>query len=166
MPLHIRCATHTLNLLATTDYNNIVKNSISFKTRHTSAMKKCNILWKWAGQPNSVEVFEKYLGHSISYPVPTRWNSYFDSISEILSIKQDVFNTIQSDLNINIPDKLTDSDMAYLKEYCTVLKPIAETIDFLQGQENTFFGYLVPSIVSLKNKMETANKLYRTKKYT
>lgn len=41
----------------------------------------------------------------------------------------------------------------YLEEYEKVLTPLALTLDFLQGQNNTYFGYLLPSILSLKNQL-------------
>lgn len=50
--------------------------------------------------------------------------------------------------------KFTDNDFLFLEEYCTVMKPLAETLNFLQGDQNTYYGYLLPSIVSMHTKLE------------
>lgn len=34
------------------------------------------------------------------------------------------------------------------------MKPLAETLDFLQGDQNTYYGYLLPSIISMYTKLE------------
>lgn len=44
--------------------------------------------------------------------------------------------------------------MQYLDEYCVVVKPLAETLDFLQGETNTYFRVLLSSITPLVNKWE------------
>lgn len=54
---------------------------------------------------------------------------------------------------LQIP-KFNSSDLSYLEEYCSVMRPVAETIDFLQREEEMFFGYLLPAILSLRVKLE------------
>lgn len=66
LPKHKRCASHTLNLLATTDINNILKTNQIFKSRHEKVLQKCNILWNKAGRPNSAEIIKNVLGHTLS----------------------------------------------------------------------------------------------------
>lgn len=41
-----------------------------------------------------------------------------------------------------------------IEDYCMVMKPLATTLDFLQGKDKTYFGFLLPSLVSLLNKYE------------
>lgn len=45
-------------------------------------------------------------------------------------------------------------DILYLEEYCSVMSPIAETLDFLQREQNLTFGCLIPSLVSLNVKLK------------
>lgn len=81
LPRHIRCASHTLNLIATTDIKSMMQKNTSLRTKHTNCVSKCNILWKMASKPKSAEIIQKVLGHTLSYPGPTRWNSFYDAVS-------------------------------------------------------------------------------------
>lgn len=87
LPNHIRCSTHTLNLCASADLRRTLVSHAKLANFHKTVMEKCNILWKSAQRPNSFEKMEKILGHSLSRPVKTRWNSLFDSLSQIYKIK-------------------------------------------------------------------------------
>lgn len=44
LPHHLRCASHTLNLLATTDFHKALKNSTSSRI-HYPVFGKCTALW-------------------------------------------------------------------------------------------------------------------------
>lgn len=44
--------------------------------------------------------------------------------------------------------------MNYLSEYCNILKPLAYSLDILQGEQNTFYGYLLPCLGSILRKFE------------
>lgn len=145
LPAHIRCASHTLNLIATTDCKNAVQSNLTLRTRHT-----CKILWAKAGRPKSAEIIKDILGHTLSYPGITRWNSYFDSVSQILNVKAKLPSLCQR-LNIK---HFKETELQFLEEYCLVLKPLALTLDILQGQDCVYYGYLLPSLLSLRNKWE------------
>lgn len=63
---------------------------------------------------------------------------------------------------------LKESEMNFLNEYCKILKPLANAIDILQGDKNTFFGYLMPTLGSLyikmkrlENTMDVSNPAYK-----
>ncbi|KAM8718282.1 hypothetical protein ACLKA7_000984 [Drosophila subpalustris] len=45
LPKHYRCASHTLNLVATTDYLNIIKSDSKMQEMHMKALKRCSALW-------------------------------------------------------------------------------------------------------------------------
>lgn len=152
LPRHLSCASHTFNLLATTDVNFVINSSAIMRSRHTNILHKFSDLWKYASKPKSAEVLENVLGHSLIYPTVTRWNSFYDSISQILSISKENMNKLSDELQIKEP--LKDADTGYLQEYCAILKPVAETVDFLQDESNTYFGYLIPSITSLQLKLQ------------
>ncbi|XP_046402876.1 uncharacterized protein LOC124168657 [Ischnura elegans] len=75
LPHHVRCASHTLNLLATTDTAKIIEKSPSLSRVHHMAMGKCTFLWNASGRPHSAEKIFSILGQKLSYPGVTRWNS-------------------------------------------------------------------------------------------
>lgn len=66
-------------------------------------------------------------------------------------IKESLLNDLCTELQI---PKYTVVDLAYLKEYCKVMKPFAEILDFLQGEQNIYYGMLIPSLVTLKVKTD------------
>lgn len=150
LPKHVRCASHTMNLIATVDVKNAIQRNTTLRTRHTNAVAKCTILWKMAGKPKSSEIIKQILGHTLSYPGATRWNSMYDSISQILKCKEH-FEELFEKLNIK-HQMFKDSEIEYLFEYCTILQPLANAIDILQGDQNTYFGYLLPCLGSLYKK--------------
>lgn len=45
------------------------------------------------------------------------------------------------------------NEILYLEEYVKIMKPIAEAIDFLQSEQNMFFGYFLPTLVSIQVKL-------------
>ncbi|KAL1268804.1 hypothetical protein QQF64_034167 [Cirrhinus molitorella] len=49
--------------------------------------------------------------------------------------------------------KLHPQESAFLKEYTAVLKPLAYAIDLLQGENNCFLGFIIPTVLGLKAKL-------------
>lgn len=94
LPKHVRCASHTLNLIATTDIKNTIQKDITLRTRHTNILAKCNSLWKMASRPKTAEIIQETLGHTLSYPGPTRWNSLYDAITQIIAEKKSTSRAI------------------------------------------------------------------------
>jgi hypothetical protein len=78
LPQHLRCAAHTMNLVATTDVRNVLEND----SLHKSAIdQKANDLWKkQRASPGSVEVIVKHMGRRLLTPGQTRWNSKYDAL--------------------------------------------------------------------------------------
>jgi len=70
LPHHLRCASHTLNLLATTDFHNALKNSTASRI-HYSVFGKCTTLWNASRRPKTSEIIHDTLGCSLTYPCPT-----------------------------------------------------------------------------------------------
>lgn len=150
LPSHLRCCSHTLNLIATVDLEHVLTTNPELSNVHKSVMEKCNSLWKKGNQPKSAEIIQNILGHSLSRSGPTRWNSVYDALKQISTIKEKS-NALHKALGHKNP--LRDYEFDYLKEYLSCLKPIAEALDILQGENNTYYGLLLPTILMLKKKL-------------
>jgi hypothetical protein len=78
LPEHLRCAAHTMNLVATTDVRNVLEND----SLHKSAIDhKVNELWKkQRASTNAVDIIQKSMGRRLVTPGQTRWNSKYDAL--------------------------------------------------------------------------------------
>jgi len=54
---------------------------------------------------------------------------------------------------LNVP-RFTDAEVAFLTEYVAVMKPVAQTLNSLQSETKMFMGYLLPTIMILKDKLQ------------
>lgn len=87
LPQHIICASHTINHIATTDYKNSVNGLLHMRQENTQIFFKCSKLWNKCGRPKSSEIILEKLGHKLKVPGVTRWNSTYDAIVQIVSVK-------------------------------------------------------------------------------
>jgi hypothetical protein len=86
LPVHMRCAAHTLNLVATSDADKALEDD-TFQTAANSAMKKARQLWN--AQSRSVgndDLILEELKRRLVVPNATRWNSIYDAIVVLNSI--------------------------------------------------------------------------------
>lgn len=149
LPHHLRCASHTLNLLATTDFHKALKNSTASRI-HYPVFGKCTALWNASRRPKTSEVIHDALGCSLTYPCPTRWNSLYDATIQLLKYK-----TKLNDLNLKLNlCAFKEIELEYLEEFCLLMKPIATALDYLQKETDCFYGQLLPTLFSLKQRLQ------------
>ena len=83
-----RCASHTLNLVATSDCKQGFDNA-TYKKHYRSALAKCQALWnKFGRSAKAKEAVEELCGILLIRPVETRWNSLYDAIERLIRIKK------------------------------------------------------------------------------
>jgi len=149
LPYYLRCASHILNLLATTDFHNALKNSTTSRI-HYPVFGKCTALWNASQRPKTSEIIHDALDCSLTYPCPTRWNSLYDATILLLKYKQKL-----SDLNLKLNlCAFKEIELEYLKEFCLLMKPIATALDYLQKKTDCFCGQLLPTLFSLKQRLQ------------
>jgi hypothetical protein len=148
LPNHRRCACHTLSLVCTTDAKKALKTVSFSKINHTT-MGKCTALWTNAGRPKSSESIQEILGQQLRIPCPTRWNSLYDSLVTLNSNKEEI-NLVMSALQL---PQFKETELQFIYEYCTVLRPIAQALDRLQGDKNCYYGELLPTLLSTHTKL-------------
>ncbi|KAI4805934.1 hypothetical protein KUCAC02_010527, partial [Chaenocephalus aceratus] len=84
-----------------------------------------------------------------SLPPHFRWNSFHDALSRISDIPAQDLNTLCTRLDIRAP---TEREHLFLKEYCSVLKPLTVALDILQGEDNCYYGSLLPTLETLMSR--------------
>ncbi|KAI4463185.1 transposase-related [Holotrichia oblita] len=149
LPNHLRCSSHTLNLLATTDFRNLIIGTAASRLHH-QAFAKCTALWNLSRKPKSSEIINNVLGCCLTYPCPTRWNSLYDSTNQLLKYKA-VLNSLNSQLRLST---FKDVEFEYLTEFCVIMKPIASALDTLQKEIDCYYGQLLPTLFSLRHRLK------------
>lgn len=143
LPKHLRCASHTLNLVATTDLQNIVaKSTGQYKSVLRSSMAKCSKLWSNVSRSTkSSDILESIVGISLRSPGETRWNSTYDAVKRLLEprVREKLPQLLDA---LKLP-RFTKIELEVLEEYVRVMSSIATALDKLQGKLVTFLTLVV-----------------------
>ncbi|CAH2091347.1 unnamed protein product [Euphydryas editha] len=100
LPSHLRCCAHKLSLCRTSDSNKVLNApNTRLSIIHKQILQKCTTLWNAANRPKSAEIIQGIIGHTLSRPGATRWNSVYDSLKQIASIR---IKSAQLHLALNI----------------------------------------------------------------
>lgn len=165
LPKQMRCVSHALNLLGTTDFEKSLRiASLRCSTALTNAYAKLKRFWEVNSRSTVAhEIIQKVCKRSFPYPNTTRWNSKFDAISVAeknrISIKEAI-DDINKEANTNGQKKakhllqITNTEWKILKDYSTALRPVAIGLDILQGDKRASQGYVLPTLFVIKGDLE------------
>ncbi|ROI15913.1 Zinc finger BED domain-containing protein 4 [Anabarilius grahami] len=143
LPPHYRCASHTINLISTSDVDKHLNSCADTKAVYRSSIAKCSALWTKASRSTlASEQVEEVSRRKLMVPTSTRWNSLYEAISRIITIPMNELNPLCVKLGIKC---LNEREYLFLQEYCTVMKPLTVALDILQGDECTY-GALLPTL--------------------
>lgn len=130
LPPHLRCASHTLNLISTVDIEKWL--TVTNKTIYRSATAKCSALWTKASRSTvAAELVESLCGKKLMVPSVMRWNSFHNAVARITEISIPQLTTLCSQLGVRA---FSEREYKFLVEYCTVTKPLTKALDRLQGE--------------------------------
>lgn len=141
---HLRCATHTLSLIATEDALKALNHDSTYFKAHSTVFGKLNQLWTKSNQRKKSKQILAIFKSTLVLPVSTRWNSLYDAIQRILQIGTKQLNKLMHEFGL---PKFISSDINFLKEYVAVLEPIALAIEHLRAT-NCYFAIFLPTIYS------------------
>ncbi|XP_060872601.1 uncharacterized protein LOC132946572 [Metopolophium dirhodum] len=145
LPQHMTCIAHSLNLIATTDISKISDENYNRLSKTT--FNKVQAFWNLVSR-SSVASDKVYEYCSCKFPIPviTRWNSKYDATQKVLLHKKKL-DIIFDVLKLN---KLKPNEWLFLEEYCLLLKPLSNSLDKLQGEKNSYLGYVAPTLIVLR----------------
>jgi len=160
LPVHMRCAAHTFNLVATLDLGKgLLKQTgpavAAFNTLNKKAHGKAQALFNAQGRsPQVGDAIEEALGRRLVVPGKTRWNALCDSIV----ILNNILATKKAELNrfLNRMEKLSafnDQEITFLKEWAKVMSHVAIALDTIQGEKNAYLGTLLPTVAITLTKL-------------
>ncbi|XP_072536994.1 zinc finger BED domain-containing protein 4-like [Salminus brasiliensis] len=161
---HQRCACHLLNLVATTDAAMAVEKNDAYKRLSHAAFEKCQAIWNRSGLSYmAAEIVEDKRKLQLIRPSQSLWNSTYVAVERILRIIQeegeDVIRNVCEELRVKM---LSPAKIAFLTEYCTVMKPVVRALNILQSETSTHMGWLLPVIFQLQAKLsrlKTSSKM-------
>ncbi|XP_038123771.1 zinc finger BED domain-containing protein 4-like [Cyprinodon tularosa] len=151
LPPHQRCASHTLNLISCSDVEKWLVSNPGTKALYRSSVAKCTALWNKANRSTlAAEVVSDVVNKKLLVPCTTRWNSFYEAVARIVEIPMTDLSAIADRLQLK---SISDRELNFLKEYCVTMKPLTVALDILQGEENCYFGTLLPTLETLMSKI-------------
>ncbi|XP_060616294.2 uncharacterized protein [Anolis sagrei] len=161
LPPHQRCASHTLNLVATEDIQAIVSGSSpnsplgSFRKLFCSLMGKCSNLWsKQSQSAQMAEYVQEQCGMYLKVPRKARWSSTFEALkqlNELLSTMPEKVDALMDQCSLA---RITPAESLAVQEYTEIMSPLAQSLDILQRENGMFMGYLLPTLYNLDRKLQ------------
>jgi hypothetical protein len=149
LPPHHPCSSHTLSLIAVSDVQEALRENASYKRLYNSTMAKCSALWNCSSRSLKChEAIESIIHRRLVKPRPTRWNSLYDSLYVLKTLRGNMKALCQA-VGIAV---FRDIELDFIDEYVDVMSPIALALDRLQGQKSesmAFIGALIPTLMTL-----------------
>ena len=144
---HIRCACHTLNLVAAVD-SRAARSDNEYKRMSDKALAKVQALSDAVNRSvKHAVIVNDIVGVTFLNPTCTRWSSEFSAVSRIVSVGLEKVRECQQ--KIGLPT-MTEGDMKYLTGFVRVMKPIAVAMEFLQGEKDCYVGHVIPTITGIQ----------------
>uniref|UniRef100_A0A3B5MY77 Uncharacterized protein n=1 Tax=Xiphophorus couchianus TaxID=32473 RepID=A0A3B5MY77_9TELE len=127
LPPHHRCASHTINIISTSDVEKYLTFHAESKAVYRSSIAKCTALWTKSSRSTlASEAVEEVSKRKLLVPTSTRWNSFLDAVKRVAEIPMNDLNMLCCKLGVKC---FIDREYQFLHEYCTVMKPLTEALD-------------------------------------
>ena len=147
---HERCAAHTLNLVASIDIDKYLSTSPVSRNLYRSSLAKCSAVQNKVSRSTvASDSAQEIAKRKFLVPSKTRWSSYYDAIVRITENTTSELNELCTRMGLRT---FVEKEIIFLKEYCSVLKPLSRGLDILQGEDNCFYGSLLPTLETIIKK--------------
>ncbi|QQP56940.1 Uncharacterized protein FKW44_001779 [Caligus rogercresseyi] len=146
LPPHYRCASHTLNIISSTDIEKFLTSRTETKLLYRGSISKCSALWNKCSRSSlASECLEELNLRKLLVPTNTRWNSFYEGIKRITEIPKAQRKSLFLKLGIKC---LSEREYDFLVEYTRVMNPLARGLDILQG-DDCHYGTLLPTLEAI-----------------
>ncbi|XP_034144760.1 uncharacterized protein zgc:161969 [Esox lucius] len=147
---HQRCASHALNLIATEDLAHILSQGETARV-YFSSMGKCYAIWNGVHQsPLAIAAMEDIEKMKLTAPCVSRWIYEYAAVEKIVSLPETKLMDACDSLGI---PRMLSYEIAFLKEYIDVFKPLSFALELFQGEQKCFLGLVIPTVLTLKKKL-------------
>lgn len=156
LPPQRRCLSHLLNLVGS-DFEDILTGRPKEALVHS--LNKLQALWMFPRKSSQAKTLcKEILGGSLRIPCVTRWNSKYDAVEKVFSFGIDKVNAYIEALKMNVKTsehllKLEKEDWIMLSIYLKIMKPIAVSLDRLQGEKDCNQGFILPTLFTMKHEL-------------
>ena len=96
------------------------------------------------------DAVQEVVKRKLIVPTATRWNSLYDAVVRVTDNSLVELNDLCTKLGLRC---FSERELKFLKEYVIVLKPLSRGLDILQGEDNCFFGTLLPMLETIIKKV-------------
>ena len=94
---------------------------------------------------------QERLKRKLLVPSPTHWNSFYDAVERVVENSIVDLNNLCVKFDIRC---FNEKEVTFLKEYCAVLQLFSRGLDILQGEDNCFYGTLLPTLETIIKKIK------------
>ncbi|EFN79485.1 hypothetical protein EAI_12439, partial [Harpegnathos saltator] len=155
LPTQYKCVSHTLNLIATRD-SRVALSDIKYKKLYNSSFSKASTLWNIIHKSTkAADIIEEIAHTKLQVPYPTCWNSSYDAVCKLLSIK----NHLNEICNRLDKPRFKMIEIEFFEEYTIVMKSLACILNLLQVENYCYLGYVLPALLQLKINLQTLHEL-------
>lgn len=81
--------------------------------------------------------------------MPTRWNSFHDSLTALLQFDSKLGEICKL---VGVTE-FKQTEIEFLKQYLSCVQPVAAALDRLQGESNSFYGELIPTLLQIEKQL-------------
>lgn len=163
----ISCSAHLLDKLGKNDAL-LANNDSDYDEMFKKVFTKLKAIWAIKESRLSAELFKRITGRQIIGPHRIRWSKTFEAVSKLLILcffKNKFFILLQVEhlfkydkekleiacCQLKI-DPLDDADFDFLREYHTIIAPVAIALKTLESSQFSF-GLYLPTLIGLRLKL-------------
>ncbi|XP_067626747.1 uncharacterized protein [Eurosta solidaginis] len=145
LPKTFKRGEDSLHLLTVLDFSNILQSNETLQ----QVLKRCLYILNNCKEFDADEI-SGFIYEGNFAPNDTRWPAWYASLTQLIKNKHKI-DEICTFLKVT---KFTSKEIEFIEEFCMLLKPIADALEFLQQDTYLYFGYFLPTLITIKVKLK------------